>query len=75
MLRSLQTRLYSFAVPVMFLAWPLMGFSTSEVGDYLRGNEFRTFIGEVIIQLFSGIANAFFTLFAALFLGLLGGST
>jgi len=57
----------------MLLSWPLMGFEASQIGDYVRGTEFRTFLGEVIIQMLSGFANAFFTAFAALFLGLFGG--
>jgi hypothetical protein len=73
MLRSLQTRLYSSVIPALIFAGPLMGSSVSEAWDYVRGNEFQTFLGEVIIQIFSGFANAFFTAFAALFLGALGG--
>ena len=73
MMRSLQTRLYSFAAPLMLLGWPIVGFSVSEVGDYARGDEFRTFLGEIIIQIFTGLSNAIITGLTALLFGLFGG--
>jgi hypothetical protein len=57
-MRSMQTTLYSVAVPAMFLVAPLMDTGISEVGAYVRGTEFRTFISEVVIQLLSGIVDA-----------------
>ncbi|HSW45637.1 MAG TPA: hypothetical protein VLM89_08705 [Phycisphaerae bacterium] len=55
----MRATLYSIAVPLMFLFTPLMGVSASELGDYLKGTEFRTFIGEIFIQIIGGIVNAF----------------
>jgi len=51
-----QTRLYSFAAPLALL--PLMDFSFSQIGPYLRGMEFRSFMAEFVIQVTSGVADA-----------------
>jgi hypothetical protein len=58
-MRSTRNTLYSFAVPLMLLATPLMDFSFSQIGPYLKGTEFRSFIGEIIIQIVSGVMDAF----------------
>lgn len=58
-MRSMQTTLYSFAAPAMFFVLPLMDFSISDVGAYIKGTEFRTFMGEIIIQVISGMTDAF----------------
>ncbi len=68
-MRALQSRLYSVAVPLVFFVGPLMGTSVSEFGDYLKGTEFRSFISEIIIQLISGILDAFILGFTSLFFG------
>jgi hypothetical protein len=53
----------------MFLAIPLMNVSTSEFGDYIKGSEFRSFLGEIIIQIVSGILNAFILGLTSVFFG------
>jgi len=58
-MRSTRNTLYSFAVPLVFIATPLMDFSFSQIGPYVKGTEFRTFIGEIIIQIISGVMDAF----------------
>jgi hypothetical protein len=60
-MRSMQSTLYSFAVPVMFLTLPLMDLSISDVGAYIKGAEFRSFLSEVLIQVVSSIADTFIT--------------
>ncbi len=68
-MRFMRTSLYSVAVPLMFFVSPLMNTSVSELGDYIKGTEFRSFISEIIIQLVSGILDAFILGFTALFFG------
>ena len=58
-MRSTRNTLYSFAVPLVFIATPLMDFSFSQIGPYLKGTEFRTFLGEIIIQIITGVMDAF----------------
>jgi len=58
-MRSMQTTLYSVAVPAMFFVLPLMDLSISDVGSYIKGTEFRSFLSEIIIQIVSGVADAF----------------
>ena len=60
-------RLYSFAAPLALL--PILDFSFSAIGPYLKGTEFRTLIAEVFTQALSGVGNAFLT---ALFSGIFG---
>ena len=72
MFRTLRASWYSMVLTVMLLAKPAMAFSVSEIGDYMRGVEFRSFMGEIITQIFSGFAYAFFTAIAASLFGLLG---
>ncbi|MHC4443682.1 MAG: hypothetical protein ACYTF1_02750 [Planctomycetota bacterium] len=60
-MRYLQTKLYSLAVPLVLL--PVMDMSVSQLPDYLRGNEFRNFLTEIIIQLVTGVVDAFIALF------------
>jgi len=57
-MRSIRTSLYSFAVPLMLVVLPVMNFSVNQIGDYIRGTEFRQFTGEILIQLASGLADA-----------------
>jgi hypothetical protein len=52
----LQSTLYGFAFP--FAALPLMDFSFSQIGPYLRGEEFRAFMAEFVVQLTSGVVDA-----------------
>ena len=66
-----QTRLYSLAAPLALL--PVMGFSFSEIGDFLRGMEFRTLVGEIVIQLLSGLAGAIIFVLSQATFGVLGG--
>lgn len=68
-MRSTRNTLYSFAVPVMFLVTPLMDFSLSQIGPYVKGTEFRSFIGEIIIQIVSGVMDAFLVGVAKVILG------
>jgi len=68
-MRSTRNTLYSFAVPLMFLVTPLMDFSFSQVGPYLKGTEFRSFIGEILIQIVSGVMDAFLVGVAKVVLG------
>ena len=53
---SQETKLYSFAAPLALV--PLMDFSFSEVGDYLRGMEFRAFLAELLTQVTTGVVDA-----------------
>jgi hypothetical protein len=55
----MQSTLYSFAAPAMFFLLPLMDLSVSDVGAYIKGTEFRTFMGEILIQVISGVTDAF----------------
>ena len=64
------TRLYSLAAPLTLL--PLMEFSISQTGDFLRGTEFRSLISELVIQLLSGFAEAIIYLLSQAAFGLLG---
>jgi len=57
-MRSIQTKLYSFAVPSMLFLLPIMNFSINQVGDYARGDEFRQFSGDLLIQLITGLFDA-----------------
>lgn len=67
-MRSIQTTLYSFAVPAMFLAVPLMRVTGSDIMSYLRGSEFRQFAGEIVIQISTGVADALLlAIFSAVF--------
>ena len=52
-----QIKLYSLSLPLMLL--PVLGFSFSQVGPYLKGTEFRTFLSEIVTQLLSGVVDAF----------------
>lgn len=54
-MRSLQVRLYSFA-PLALL--PLMDFSFSEIPDWFKSDEFKSLVGELLIQFLSGIVSA-----------------
>ncbi len=49
-------KLYSFTLPLALL--PLMDFSLAQIPKYLKGLEFRTFLAEIVIQVFSGVADA-----------------
>ncbi len=60
-MRYLQTKLYSLGVPLVLL--PIMDMGVSQVPDYLRGAEFRSFFTEVIIQLVTGVVDVFLALF------------
>jgi len=70
-MRSVQTKLYSLAAPLALL--PLMDFSFSEVGDFLRGVEFRSLLSETIIQVISGVADAVIFLVINAAFGVFGG--
>jgi len=74
MKRFLQARLYSLAVPLMLLPWPIAGFSAGQVDDYLKGDEFRTFLGETLIQILTGFTDAILATLTAFILGLFGGA-
>lgn len=54
-MRSIQNKLYSFAVPSMFFLLPIMNFSINQVGDYVRGDEFRKTSGNLLIELVTGV--------------------
>lgn len=49
-------KLYSFALPLTL--FPLMDFSLAQIPKYLTGLEFRTFMAELVIQVFSGVTDA-----------------
>ena len=51
---------------------PVMGLNISEVGDYLRGTEFRSLISELIVQTLSGIVQAILYIVAQTFFSGLG---
>jgi len=68
-MRTSRATLYSVAVPLMFLVVPLLSVSGSELGDYIKGSEFRTFLGEILIQLVSGIMDAFILGLTTVFFG------
>jgi hypothetical protein len=51
-----QIKLYSLTAPLLVL--PLLDITVSGVWDYVRGMEFRTFMAEIITQVFSGVADA-----------------
>lgn len=73
-MRFLQNRLYSFTLPLAVLVLPLMEASLDQIPAYLKGAEFRQIIGEFIIQIVTGIIDAFILAAVALFYGLLGGT-
>lgn len=50
-------KLYSFAAPLFLL--PLMDITFSGAMDYVKGMEFRSFMAEIVTQVFSGMADAF----------------
>ncbi len=52
-----QMKLYSLSLPLML--FPVLDFSFSQVGPYLKGMEFRTFLSEIVTQLLSGVTDAF----------------
>ena len=69
-MRRAHTTLYGLAAPLAFL--PVMDFSFSQVGPFLKGPEFRNLIAEFVTQLLSGFAEAFIFLFSQASFGLLG---
>ncbi len=54
-----QIKLYSLALPMIL--YPVVAFSFNEVGPYLKGMEFRTFLSSLISSLISGTVDAFIT--------------
>jgi len=72
-MRSIGTTLYSVAVPLMLFMPGVMNFSIDQVGDYVRGDEFRQFSGEILIQLVSGLFDAIILGLVTLLFGVTGG--
>ncbi|MBP7935065.1 MAG: hypothetical protein KA354_10505 [Phycisphaerae bacterium] len=68
-MRFLQNRLYSFTLPAAIFIPPLMEASLDQIPGYLKGDEFRQIIGEIIIQIVSGVLDAFIMAIVALFYG------
>jgi len=73
-MRFLRNRLYSFAFPLAVFILPLMEASLDQVPAYIKGDEFRQIIGEFIIQIVTGILDAFIVAAVALFYGFFGGA-
>ena len=68
----MRRKLYAFALSLLLLPTPAMAVSLSEFGRYLRGQEFRQFGGEVVIQLIIGVADALILAFITLLFGISG---
>lgn len=67
------TTLYSLAAPLALLpVLPVMEFSFSQIGPFLRGTEFQTLVAEVLTQVFSGFAAAVIELLTGGIFGALG---
>ncbi|HOW71696.1 MAG TPA: hypothetical protein PKY77_13935 [Phycisphaerae bacterium] len=71
-MRFLRNRLFSFTLPTAIFILPLMEASLDQIPAYLKGDEFRQIIGEIIIQIVSGVLDAFIMAVVALFYGLAG---
>jgi len=71
-MRSIRTTLYSVAAPLI-LFMPVMNFSINQIGDYVRGDEFRQFTGEILIQIASGLCDAIILGLVTLLFGGTGG--
>lgn len=54
----MRRRLYAIALSLLLLPTPAMAASISELGSYLRGQEFRLVGSEVIIQILIGFVDA-----------------
>lgn len=53
---GIKSTLCGFSFPLFPLA--LVGIELSEVMDYIRGNEFRRFLAEFLIQVTTGVVDA-----------------
>lgn len=56
-MRMSTVRLYSFTAPLALL--PLLDFGFDQIIPYLKGQEFRSLMAEVVTQVFAGVADAF----------------
>lgn len=56
-MRWTQIKLYSIAAPLALL--PLMDFSFEQIGPYLKGTEFRSFVAQMISAVISNTIDAF----------------
>ena len=66
-----QIKLYSLALPMAVL--PVLAFSFDQIGPYLKGTEFRTFVASLLSQLISGTVDAYITTGVAQFFAGFGG--
>ena len=51
---------------------PVMNFSVGEIGDYLRGDEFRLVISDVLYQVVAAVADTIILGFLSLLFGVTG---
>jgi len=72
-MRAIRTTLYSVAAPLMLFMPGVMNFSTGEIGDYLRGDEFRLVISDVLYQVVAAVADTIILGFLSLLFGVTGG--
>ena len=68
---SKQTKLYSLAAPFALLL-PVMDFHFSDIPGWFQGNDFLTLFAEILIQMFTGIADALIAIFVDSAFGVLG---
>ena len=61
-MRWTQIKLYSITAPLVIL--PMLGFSFSQIDDYIKGTEFRTLAAEVVSGLLGSVFD--FALIAAI---------
>ncbi len=66
----MRTKLYALALSLLLLPTPALAFDISELGTYLRGQEFRQFSGEVVIQLVIGFFDALILAFVTVLFGI-----
>lgn len=54
-MRFVQTRLFSFAAPLMLV--PVLFLRIGQIPGWFEGVEFRTFLSELLIEFFASIAD------------------
>ena len=72
-MRAIRTTLYSVAAPLMLFMPGVMNFNVGEIGDYLRGDEFRLVISDVLYQVVAAVADTIILGFLSLLFGVTGG--
>jgi len=70
-MKRMPTTLYSFAAPFALLL-PMMDLHFSDIPGWFQGTEFLTLFAEILIQMFTGVADAFISIFVDSAFGVFG---